>query len=211
MKLGEKYINKKIIAKQIISYFMFIILLFGSFAMGHILTVKKLGETSFTEAKTVEAPINWENPYKELIKDEIALFIIENCKSLELDPNLPIAILLQENSKQDPYAVNINNNGTTDNGLFQINSAYFLYFANLYWPFDKYNTDMNFDWSNWQHNSWVAIHLINDLYKDFDGNIEKTIMAYNAGASAVISGDIPKTTLDYRDKVLKNYKLLSSK
>ena len=69
---------------------------------------------------------------------------------------------------------------------------------------------MSFDWSNWQHNSWVAIHLINDLYKDFDGNIEKTIMAYNAGASAVISGNIPKITLDYRDKVLNNYTLLSS-
>lgn len=211
MMLGEKYINKKIIAKQIISYFIFIILLFGSFAMGHILTVKKLGETSFTEAKTVEAPINWENPYKELIKDEIAFFIIENCKSLELDPNLPIAILLQENPSLDPRAINKNNNGTMDRGLFQLNSFYQSYFTENYWPFDKYNTDMNFDWSNWQHNSWVAIHLINDLYKDFNEDIEKTIMAYNAGASTVISGNIPKTTLDYRDKVLKNYKLLSSK
>ena len=211
MTLGERYINKKIIAKQIISYFMFIVLLFSSFIMGHILTVKKLGETSFTETKTVETPINWENPYKELIKDEIAFFIIENCKSLELDPNLPIAILLQENPSLDPRAINKNNNGTMDRGLFQLNSFYQSYFTENYWPFDKYNTDMNFDWSNWQHNSWVAIHLIKDLYKDFDEDIEKTIMAYNAGASAVISGNIPKTTLDYRDKVLNSYTLLSSK
>lgn len=210
MTLGEKYINRKIIAKQIIACSIFIILLFGSFFVGHVFTIRKIGETSFTESKTIEVPANWENPYKGLIKDEITFYIIEVCKSLKLNPNLPIAILLQENSKQDPYAVNINNNGTTDNGLFQINSAYLLYFANLYWPFNKYNADMSFDWSNWQHNSWVAIHLINDLYKDFDGNIEKTIMAYNAGASAVISGDIPKITLDYRDKVLNNYTLLSS-
>lgn len=210
MTFGEKYINKRIIAKQIIVCSMLIILLFGSFFVGHVFTIRKIGETSFTESKTIEVPVNWENPYKELIKDEIAFFIIENCKSLEFDPNLPIAILLQENSKQDPYAVNINNNGTTDNGLFQLNSAYLLYFAKNYWPFSKYNADMNFDWSNWQHNSWVAIHLINNLYKDFDGNIEKTIMAYNAGASAVISGNIPKITFDYRDKVLNNYTLLSS-
>lgn len=98
-----------------------------------------------------------------------------------------------------------------DRGLFQLNSFYQSYFTENYWPFGKYNTDMNFDWSNWQHNSWVAIHLIKDLYEDFDKDIEKTIMAYNAGASAVISGNIPKTTLDYRDKVLNNYTLLSSK
>ena len=52
--------------------------------------------------------------------------------------------------------------------------------------------------------------MTEEYVQDFDGNIEKTIMAYNAGASAVISGSIPKITLDYRDKVLNNYTLLSS-
>jgi hypothetical protein len=79
----------------------------------------------------------------------------------------------------------------------------------MYWPFDKYDTNMNFDWSNWQHNTWVAIHLINDLYKDFDKDIEKVIAAYNAGAAPVIAGKIPKSTLDYRDRVLNFYMLLN--
>lgn len=209
MTLGVKYINKKIVAKQIIAYLVIVILFLGTFFAGRITTIKKIGQTSFTESKTIEVPTNWENPYKNLIKDEIAIYIIETCKSLKLNPNLVVSILLQENPKQDPYAVNINNNGTTDNGLFQLNSAYHIYFAGLYWPFGKYDTNMGFDWSNWQHNAWVAIHLINDLYKDFDKDIEKAIAAYNAGASPVIAGNIPKSTLDYRDRVLKFYMLLN--
>lgn len=210
MILGEKYINKKIIAKQIIVCFVIVALFLGTFFAGHVLTVKKIGHSSFTDSKTVEVPLNWENPYKDLIKDEIAFYIIEVCKPLKLNPNLVVSILLQENPKQNPYAVNVNDNGTTDNGLFQLNSAYQLYFAGLYWPFDKYDTNMGFDWSNWQHNTWVAIHLINDLYKDFDKDVEKVIAAYNAGASRVISGNIPQTTLEYRDRVLKFYILLNN-
>lgn len=210
MILGEKYINKKIIAKQIITCFAVVVLLLGTFFAGHIFAIKSIGRVSFTESKTIEVPINWENPYKDLVKDEIALYIIEVCKPLKLNPNLVVSILLQENPKQNPYAVNVNDNGTTDNGLFQLNSAYQLYFATLYWPFDKYDTNMGFDWSNWQHNAWVAIHLINDLYKDFDKDVEKVIAAYNAGASRVISGNIPQTTLDYRDRVLKLYTLLNN-
>ena len=208
MLYSEKYINKKIVARQIVCCLAVVVLFLGTFLAGHITTVKKIGQASFTDSKTIEVPINWENPYKGLMKDEVAFYIIEVCKPLKLNPNLPVSIQLQENPSQDPYAVNINANGTTDNGLFQLNSAYQLYFAGLYWPFDKYDTNMGFDWSNWQHNAWVAIHLINDLYKDFDGDVEKVIAAYNAGPAPVVAGDIPQSTLDYRDRVLKIYILL---
>ena len=206
----EKYINKKIVARQAVCWLAVVVLFLGTFLAGHIITVKKIGHASFTDSKTIEVPTDWENPYKDLVRDEVAYYIIEVNKSIKGNNNLAVSILLHENPEQNPYAVNVNANGTIDSGMFQLNSAYQPYFADKHWPFDKYGSDMSFDWSNWQHNSWVAIHLINDLYKDFDGNIEKTIMAYNAGASAVISGNIPKITLDYRDKVLNNYTLLSS-
>ena len=99
----------------------------------------------------------------------------------------------------------IDAHGSTDCGLFQINSANLIYFADLYWAFEKFEP---FDWSNWQHNTWVALHLINDLYKDFDGDVEKVIAAYNAGPAPVIAGDIPKSTIDYRDRILAIYTLL---
>lgn len=210
MLYSETYINKKVVARQIIAVLVVILLFLGTFLAGHVLTVKKIGQSSFTDSKTVEVPLNWENPYKGLMKDEVAYYIIEICKPMKFDPNIPVSIQLQENPSQDPYAVNVNSNGTTDNGMFQLNSAYHIYFASLYWPFDKYDTNMGFDWSNWQHNTWVAVHLIKDLYDDFDGDLEKTIAAYNAGPASVISGDISQKTIDYRDKVLKYYILLSN-
>lgn len=205
---GEIYKNKKIIARQIIAVLVVILLFLGTFLAGHIFTVKKIGQSNFTDSKTIEVPTNWENPYKDLVKDEVALYIIETCKPLNLDPSIPVSILLQENPTQNPYAINVNSNGTTDNGMFQLNSAYHVCFANLYWPFDKYDTNMGFDWSNWQHNTWVAIHLINDLYDDFDNDLEKTVAAYNAGSTAVVLGKIPQSTIEYRDRVLKYYFLL---
>lgn len=208
--LGETYINKKVVARQVIACFAVVILFLGTFLAGHIFTVKRLGQTSFTESKTIEIPIGWENPYKDLVRDEVAYYIIEVNKPMKGNNNLAVSILLYENPKQNPYAVNINANGTTDNGMFQLNSAYQLYFAGLYWPFDKYDSNMSFDWSNWQHNTWVALHLINDLYKDFDGDVEKVIAAYNAGPAPVVAGDIPQSTIDYRDRVLKLYTLLSN-
>ena len=70
MTLGVKYINKKIVVKQIIAYLVVVILFLGTFFAGRIITIKKIGQTSFTESKTIEIPTNWENPYKDLIKDE---------------------------------------------------------------------------------------------------------------------------------------------
>lgn len=204
----EKHINKKIVARQIVCCLAVVVLFLGTFLAGHIITVKKIGQASFTDSKTIEVPIDWENPYKDLVRDEVAYYIIEVNKPMKGNNNLAVAILLHENPKQNPYAVNVNANGTTDNGMFQLNSAYQLYFAGLYWPFDKYDSNMSFDWSNWQHNTWVALHLINDLYKDFDGDVEKVIAAYNAGPAPVVAGNIPQSTIDYRDRVLKTYILL---
>lgn len=204
----EKYINKKIIARQAVCWLAVVVLFLGTFLAGHIITVKKIGHASFTDSKTIEVPTDWENPYKDLVRDEVAYYIIEVNKSIKGNNNLAVSILLHENPEQNPYAVNVNANGTTDSGMFQLNSAYQPYFADKHWPFDKYGSDMSFDWSNWQHNTWVALHLINDLYEDFDGDVEKVIAAYNAGPTPVIAGNIPQSTINYRNKVLKTYRLL---
>ena len=47
-------------------------------------------------------------------------------------------------------------------------------------------------------------------YNSFDGDIEKVAAAYNAGCGAVLAGNIPASTEQYKKEVLNFYKLLSS-
>ena len=207
MLYSETYINKKIIIRNIVFGLVIAWLFIVTYFIGKTVATKQIGKAAFTDAQTIQIEETWENPYKDLVNDEIAFYIIERCKSIKLDPNIPIAILLKENPKQDPLAVNKNSDGSTDCGLFQINSANLIYFADLYWAFEKFEP---FDWSNWQHNAWVAINLINDLYHSFDEDLAKAVAAYNAGCGRVIANKIPESTKLYQTEVLNNYKMLSS-
>lgn len=204
----EKVINKKVVIRQIISCLIVVGLFVGIFFLGSALTTRRIGKAMFTDSQDIIIENTWENPYKDLVKDEYAAFIISTCSPLKFDPNVPTSILLKENPNQDPLAVHENPNGSYDCGLFQQNSRNLVYFADLYWPFDKFG--IPYDWTNWQHNTYVAIHHIYDLYNSFDGDIEKVAAAYNAGCGAVLAGNIPASTEQYKKEVLNFYKLLSS-
>ena len=147
-----------------------------------------------------------ENPYSGKIKDDYYYYISNKAEEVGLDPLFPFAILLAENEHQIPFAVsNLNKNQTRDLGLFQINSKYSDYFAEKYWE-----EETDFDIMNWQHNSSIAIYYMNDLYKSFDGDIEKAAAAYNCGSSRVKQNKIPESTKLYVEKVKKNYETLKN-
>lgn len=201
-----KVINKKVVARQIFACLAVVGLFVGTFFAGRAFAIKEIGKAVFTDSQTIAIETEWVNPYEGLVNDEYARYIIEICSSLKLDPNIVVAVLLQENTKQDPLAVNKNHDGSYDCGLFQLNSKNLTIFSKAYWPFKE----VAFDWTNWQHSTIIAVHLLNDLYKSFDGDIAKAVAAYNAGCGRVILGKIPKTTQDYQQKVLSYYAMLGS-
>ena len=114
---------------------------------------------------------------------------------LGVDPVVCLAIAEVENPNLDPLCVHINENGTADLGLFQLNSNYIEYFKDRYWDFS-----FNFNPMNGCHNAYVAMRLISRLYSllgDWDG----VVMAYNCGYTCIVNGSVPKSTEVYFGRV----------
>lgn len=166
-------------------------------------TIKKVGKAGFTENGTINI-IGYENKYSEYLEDEYSKYIVSWCQSFELDPDIAIAILLNENPLCDPGAISpINKNGSVDCGLFQISSSNSSYFEKCYWKFD-----FDFDIFNWQHNSYLAIRHIRDLSNTFNGVPKDIAAAYNCGTSRTMTGRLPKSTKKYVDNFLTIYNTL---
>ena len=176
-------------------------------------TVNKIGESAFTPNETVKVAEGYVNKYNYFIDDEKAYYIEDWCKTIDIDPNLVMAILMQENPDAKIDAVSKPNiNGSVDMGLFQLNSKYvYTTFKDAYWEFDKeWMTDpAEFNPMNWQHNSYVAIRLIKDLYDTFNGDIEKIAAGYNCGTGRTLKGNLPAATIAYQKSVLNYYNALN--
>jgi hypothetical protein len=122
------------------------------------------------------------NRYGAFLPDDMADFITECCRSFGVDANLVVAMLEMENPSLDVSAVSkVNENGTYDIGLFQLNDRS-LYskdgFLDKYWNslLGEFNPD------NWKNNAYVAIKFIGDLEKMFGkDNVYWIACAYNAG------------------------------
>ena len=100
--------------------------------------------------------------------------------------------MLEQESGFDPAMCNTSNvNGTTDDGLVQVNSAYRTYFE---W---KYGIE-NFDPYKVDHALEFAGKHLAFLYEQ-TGDWELTFASYNAGLERVKSGDIPTSTIEYVD------------
>lgn len=142
----------------------------------------------------------------EFLDTEMSEYICTLCKSLDLDSDLVVAHLIAENPQFDVNAKHLNGNGTTDLGLFQLNDRYlFTTFKDKYWK-ETYEIDP----FNWQHNTYIAIHLIKDLQDKFE-NQDDAIMAYNGGSGAVMTGNIKPLTRYYLQKVNLNLQFLKEK
>jgi len=107
--------------------------------------------------------------------------------------NLVLAFMFNE-SKGNPNAVGRNTNGTVDQGLMQLNSAYF-----------KGPSIMDP-----ATNIELGTKSIAELVKRYGGKIENVIMAYNCG-HAPHEGLIPTSTKNiYLPAVLKSYQALEA-
>lgn len=207
--------NKHIILKKIGIWFSMVIgfalCLLTAAVFGSVMTKRKIGNSTFTPNQTVVVSPRYTNTYSYYIDDEKAFYITSWCKSLQIDTNLVMAILMEENPNADPEAVSRkNSNGTHDMGLFQINSNYLNHFQDLYWTWDDkcLEDPLEFDPLNWQHNSYLAIRLIKDLNNKFNGDVYKVACAYNCGASATFKNKIPETTKIYAKSILNRYNSL---
>ena len=146
-----------------------------------------------------------ENPKYTFLEPEISDYICALCDGLKLDSDLVVAHLLVENPEFNPDAIHKNDNGTIDIGLFQLNDRYlWTTFKNDYW-FDNIELDP----FNWKHNTYIALHLMADLQKQFKVQ-DDVIMAYNGGRGAVMNGTIKPSTYEYLSKVNNNYILLKN-
>ena len=144
-----------------------------------------------------------ENPKYTFLEPELSDYICALCDGLKLDSDLAVAHLMAENPEFNPATMHKNENGTIDVGMFQLNDKYlWTTFKNDYW-FDNIELDP----FNWKHNTYIALHLMADLHKDFKIQ-DDAIMAYNGGRGAVMNGTIKPGTYEYLKKVQNNLILL---
>lgn len=143
--------------------------------------------------------------YNQLNLDkDVDAYICNMCEQYDIDSDLVVAILMQENPSFNPYAINRNSNGTTDQGLFQLNDKY-LYtdFIPKYWDIKE----IEFDVFNWKHNCFMAITHIYYLKTRLKAD-DEVIQAYNCGINATMKNKIPASTKNYLAAVKNNLLLL---
>lgn len=164
---------------------------------------------------------NFENKYSDFLDDEKAEYIVNLCEDFKLDTDLVIAILQKENPTLKTDAVSkMNENGSVDLGLFQLNSMslYEWGFLENWW---KEKTMGEFDPANWKHNAYIAIKYIEDLTETFgENNAYHIAAAYNAGSQKAWNNytnnkngiQLPQSTVEnYVPSVLLNYRIWKSK
>lgn len=169
--------------------------------------IKKLREKDYAIVN-IKSAINepMVNSKYDFIDTMIAVYIEQLSIGSEVDPDLAFAILMVENPQFDIYAMNRNDNGTIDEGLYQLNDRYFwTTFRNNYWKFEEIEPDP----FNWKHNAFIAINHIAYLQNTLKVQ-EDVIMAYNCGIGAVLNNNIPPASKVYLAKVNNNLKLLKS-
>ena len=112
---------------------------------------------------------------------------------------------MHENPKFYPNAIHVNDNGTIDIDLWQQNDRYlWTTFVQRYWKFEN----VEFNPINWKHSTYIAVHHIHYLKQKLKAE-DDVIMAYNCGENAVMSGNIPLSTLNnYLPEVKNNLCLL---
>lgn len=205
MKMNMKMRMKEIMTKNTIKRLIWVGLFFSSIFATFLLTYHAVKPVPYEDFEDRIEEIVSESHYYFLPK-EIADYIIESCSNLGIDPDMCVAILINENPRLDFEALNKNPNGTIDVGLWQLNDRYlWTTFSDSFWRFD----DVELNPFNWKHNTYIALRLIQDHCKTFS-TFNERVMAYNCGAGAVINDKIPESTKRYLASAKINYGLLKS-
>lgn len=140
-----------------------------------------------------------EKPGYDIIPAGFDYSIIEHiesiCKDNDIEPVVIFSIIKVE-SEWNPLAYS----SSHDSGLMQLNTKYIPYFIKSYGDKDKkYNPKKSsFD------NVEIGIKHFKTLLDMFKGDYIQAIIAYNAGATAVKSSKIPRSSVSYLKKVLTN-------
>ena len=196
--INMEYKRVKILSITIITVFLFVFVAVFSYSIGYKKT-KRIAVDFNTEL--------FENPEREpkykFMPSALSNYICDLCDGLNIDSDLAVSHLLVENPNFNPDAIHKNENGTIVVGMFQLNDRYlWTTFKKDYW-FDNVELDP----FNWKHNTYIALHLMADLQKEFKVQ-DDAIMAYNGGRGAVMNGTIKPSTYDYLKKVQNNLILL---
>jgi soluble lytic murein transglycosylase-like protein len=125
----------------------------------------------------------------------IAALILTIAVEFGLPPNFVLAIALTENETLDPLAVNVNKNGTTDRGIFQLSDRYFDD-ERIFEP---------------EYNIRTACKHIKELVDDPAVNTYWTCAAcYNSGRGWLKGGSPPDTSIEYANKVMDRWNRLTN-
>jgi soluble lytic murein transglycosylase-like protein len=116
---------------------------------------------------------------------QIQAMITAAATSAGIDPAIALAVA-QTESGFNPNAVNTaNTNGTTDYGVFQINSSNLASLGLTSNPLDP------------QANINAGVGLLAQLLNQYNGDVQSALWAYNAGPGAVANGNLPASTANY--------------
>jgi hypothetical protein len=123
-------------------------------------------------------------------------YVVHQCSLAGVSLDVALAILGEENSAFNFSAVHVNENGTRDLGLWQLNEYWLEHdFISRYWVGED-----RFQWDNPYHSTYVAVRHIRWLY-DRGLNHWQVILAYNCGYGAVSSNEVPNSSIEYANRV----------
>jgi soluble lytic murein transglycosylase-like protein len=111
--------------------------------------------------------------------------ILITALEFNLPPAFVLAIAVVENPQFNTNAIHLNNDGSHDRGLMQLNDSWF--------------TDER--WATPKVNIRAACTLIKWL-KSMDLNWWQVAIAYNCGYGRLVEGNIPNVSIDYANRVL---------
>ncbi len=133
--------------------------------------------------------------YTGFAKDSnIAETILGECLKKEVPVNLAFSLAWAESSFNS-RALNVNDNGSVDRGIFQLNNSY-----RQQWSVDSFY--------NIHKNIKEGLRYLKKCLNDTNGDVAKALGAYNAGLHASMNNALPERTKRYIEKILTKEALL---
>lgn len=123
------------------------------------------------------------------------------CKRENIDVHILKAIAEKESRWNASITSKMNDDGTRDIGLFQLNSKYIKWFEEKFWTSEE-----KFDPKNPEHNTIIAARYLKSLLKKYNNDLKKALYAYNAGPTSVANNDIPQSTKAYAKEIMDKIK-----
>ena len=125
----------------------------------------------------------------------IVTLILSIAVEVGIPPNFALAVALTENPELNPKAVNVNEDGSRDLGLMQLNSSWY-----------------HGDWEHPETNIMAAcIHIKWLMNRVATQTLWDVAIAYNYGYANFVTKKPPDDVLDYAAKVMNKYEELNGK